>query len=636
MLNTTLNLKQALERVDAAVNSAEACFGGGAESGQTLELLMTHFGTDELATLVQLGSTVDRSAALEQEPAPEEPEPEEPKLVDAFDSAVVSRCEEAKSMLTKKVTAAAEAVRVWTDVLREPERARLGDLAQKLASSSGASDDGANRGPVQTLVSLLECRLGGCLETVVAMSPDILGAVLDLSRAAATSESLSREQVAALPADAATATVLAALLANTPVRTVGDVPLKALGDNAMEELNLLEKALSPCEAGLVAHHLGDPGNGLNTVVVNRQLTLSEAMCHDERLELAGKGIGQAEEVLIEAVLRLKAAVTGVRCLDISDNPISVDGAAGIGKAVAGTQIETIVFGPKSTKLECGEKSWDLSGQGLAAAEVALMLGASAITELSELNLSANPSIGPLTGYRDKRDPLRAIPVVLETSTVDVYGRRMEQPGVYPKGSFVHGEQMTHMDARGKHAVAGSRWGVVDYESRDSVNVFWLDDGSEARGVQGITMAIADRGLIGHIEPVYGAIEALCDGLPATSIERLDLSGTGLRPAGLAEIATVFASESPFTAAVKELNLTNNPAVNAIHDKTYNGVDLRGQLAKDIEAAWAAAKQVTVSGAAGPTAADIKVEQVEREVAVQLADPDCTCSTTPWSCTVHFC
>ena len=390
VLNTTLNLKQVLESVAAAVTAATASFGGGAESGQsTNEQLMAYFGAEELATLVQLGAVEDRSVALGQEPAPEKPglepeepeEPEEPGLIEAFDSSMVARCEEAKNELTKKATAAAEAVRVWTDELREPQRARLGDLARKFIGSSGPSDDGADNDPLQTLVCLLECRLGGCLEIVVAMSPAVLGAVLDLSNAAATSESLERggvpsysvregatigveitkgvcgtiggrwaqvtgfrpddssdsdldepreyssdsdddemtdsrrieflsgscrvqwcddgtvkddgtfkdrqgrncqgqgwgdvtdlvsvvaesdlviavskpEDIDALPADAATATVLAALLADTPVRTVGDVPLKALRDNAMAELNLLGKALSPCEAGLVAHHLG--------------------------------------------------------------------------------------------------------------------------------------------------------------------------------------------------------------------------------------------------------------------------------------------------------------------------------------------------------------------------------------------
>ena len=484
MLNTTLNLKQVLESVAAAVKSATACFGGGAESSQSIgEQLMVYFGTEELATLVQLGAIEDRSLALEQELAPEKPDPEsgpEAGLVDAFDTAMVSRCEEAKNELTKKATVAAEAVRVWVDVLREPERARLGDLARTLDGSSGASDEGADRGPVQTLVCLLECRLGSCLETVVAMSPANLGAVLDLSRAAATSESLERggvtscsvregaatgiditkgvygtfsgrwaqvtgfpgdkphehdgrllayvqwcddgtskedlggygdvtdlvsvvaeadlviavsepEEIDALPADAATATVLAALLADTPVRTVGDVPLKALRDNAMAELNLQGKGLSPCEAGLVAHHLGDRSNSLKAVVVNAMLTLSEAMCHGGRLDLASRGIGQAEAALAAAVLRSNEDV--VRFLDISKNPMSVDGAASIGKAVAGTQIETIVFGPKSTKLECGEESWDLRGQGLRAEEasfVSILARSEKLAALTSLNVMRNP------------------------------------------------------------------------------------------------------------------------------------------------------------------------------------------------------------------------------------------------------
>ena len=262
------------------------------------------------------------------------------------------------------------------------------------------------------------------------------------------------------------------------------------------------------------------------------LTLSEAMCHDGRLDLAGRGIGQAEEALVAAVLGSKAAATGVRFLDISKNPMSVDGAAGIGKAVAGTQIETIVFGPKSTELECGEESWDLSGQSLGAVEAALVSGLvrseKFAATLAELNLSDNPLIGSATGYEDKRDPSGLIPPVPST-----------KPGVYPKGSFV--------------TVDGSRWGEVTCENDDSVDVKWLDDGSGTYHVEGVTMAVADRGLVEHVgEPVYPGVKALCSGLPATSIARLDLGGIGLTAAGLVRLGGVL--------ALKSLNLKDNAGI----------------------------------------------------------------------------
>ena len=148
-----------------------------------------------------------------------------------------------------------------------------------MAQSLGGNDNG---GPLQTLLHLLERGIGSCLEAVVAMTPESLGALLDLAAKAATVEHLGRQQVAELPGDAASAEVLANVLSNTHVQMVGDVPLKALDNGGtMAELNLVLKELSPCEAGLVAHYLRDRDNRLKTVVVSSKLSLSEDMCHAE-------------------------------------------------------------------------------------------------------------------------------------------------------------------------------------------------------------------------------------------------------------------------------------------------------------------------------------------------------------------
>ena len=53
--------------------------------------------------------------------------------------------------------------------------------------------------------------------------------------------------------------------------------------------------------------------------------------------------------------------------------LSDDAAAAIGNAVVGTQIQTIVLGPKSTKVQLdGATRWDLSAQDLGAAELMLL------------------------------------------------------------------------------------------------------------------------------------------------------------------------------------------------------------------------------------------------------------------------
>ena len=77
-----------------------------------------------------------------------------------------------------------------------------------------------------------------------------------------------------------------------------------------------------------------------------------------------------------------------------------------------------------------------------------------------------------------------------------------------------------------------RWGVVTYESFDSVDVKWLDDGSKNNYVKDVTAAIANKELIEHADvtkPAFSGIEALCEALPTTKIQKLNLSDIELTP-----------------------------------------------------------------------------------------------------------
>ena len=98
-------------------------------------------------------------------------------------------------------------------------------------------------------------------------------------------DTVRREECANLPGDAATVSVLAGLLANTTVRSIGNVPIAAIRDGMNEELVLIGKALILCEAGLVVYYLHDRSNTLKTVGVNDKLSLTEEMCHSEVLDL---------------------------------------------------------------------------------------------------------------------------------------------------------------------------------------------------------------------------------------------------------------------------------------------------------------------------------------------------------------
>ena len=199
-----------------------------------------------------------------------------------------------------------------------------------MAQSLGGNDNG---GSLQTLLHLLERGIGSCLEAVVAMTPESLGALLDLAAKAATVERLERQRVAELPGDAASAEVLANVLSNTHVQMVGDVPLKALDNGGtMAELNLVLKKLSPCEAGLVAHYLRDRDNRLKTVVVNSKLSLTEDMCHAEMVDVTEMEILSTEVMLIAAVIFANA--TAINSLNLSNNNIGPDGMATLANAIS--------------------------------------------------------------------------------------------------------------------------------------------------------------------------------------------------------------------------------------------------------------------------------------------------------------
>ena len=156
VLNTTISLKECIEAISATAKAAEDCFSGAESRAALLAQLMEYFGADHLATMARLG---DHVAA--REPVPElEPEAEigtagatrrwqqiakrrasqrwaallqPPKSgrleqrATTFDDEVMSRCEGAKAEMVRRATAVVEAMRVWKDVLHEPDRTRSGN-----------------------------------------------------------------------------------------------------------------------------------------------------------------------------------------------------------------------------------------------------------------------------------------------------------------------------------------------------------------------------------------------------------------------------------------------------------------------------------------------------------------------------
>ena len=105
-------------------------------------------------------------------------------------------------------------------------------------------------------MSLVRRGLGACITELCAARREDVDAVLAVVETAKDSktEFLSEDDVKDIPGGAPIASIFASLLANTGVRSVGIVPLKAAHEDAITEVNLTSKVVGLCEAGLLAHY----------------------------------------------------------------------------------------------------------------------------------------------------------------------------------------------------------------------------------------------------------------------------------------------------------------------------------------------------------------------------------------------
>jgi hypothetical protein len=201
-------------------------------------------------------------------------------------------------------------------------------------------------------------------------------------------------------------------------------------------------------------------------------------------------------------------------------------------SISEVELRTILGG-----LQLGETSLNLRDKGLSPSSMKTLADAMpSMATISEVKLSSNPMIGSLTGFRDKRDGSMVVAVAVKEGVLAT--------------------------------TDGSRWGkVTEIFSDGDVKLTWLDDGSESGWTKPNTLAaVSDKGgLIEHAEGVFGGIEALCSGLPSTSIRRLELSNIGLTPAGLVRFASLFTSDTLFAAAIREVNVMNNPDIDVEHN-----------------------------------------------------------------------
>ena len=172
-----------------------------------------------------------------------------------------------------------------------------------------------------TLMEIVEQGLGSCVQSLVEVRPDIVKSALSISRHVQSTHAteLSTADVDAMQMDVAAARLFSNLLADTGVQNIGVVPVAALREDAITEVNLLGQEWGPCEASLLAHFF-DHKKALDRILVNDKLTVTKADCTKTTLDLMKKELGPRHIMLLAALLSTES-MAGVVEVDISGNPL---------------------------------------------------------------------------------------------------------------------------------------------------------------------------------------------------------------------------------------------------------------------------------------------------------------------------
>ena len=248
-MNTAFDMKQLVEEVGTTVRNYQDAIDQSWES--TEEYLFEHV---EPVQYLGLDATM-RARVLSTVPL-------------AFTAADADAMESMESerfkQVTDRCTDMSKAVEQWRTA--DPAaRERLASFCELEAMPEPEPHDNAVGAVPEAqahdeasavFMALVQKGLGSCITELCGASREAVDAVLAVVETAKDSkaEVLSEEDVKGIPGGASIASILAGLLVNTNVRSVGIAPLKALHEDAITEVNLTKKSYGPCEAALLAHY----------------------------------------------------------------------------------------------------------------------------------------------------------------------------------------------------------------------------------------------------------------------------------------------------------------------------------------------------------------------------------------------
>jgi hypothetical protein len=135
-------------------------------------------------------------------------------------------------------------------------------------------------------------------------------------------------------------------------------------------------------------------SSLKTIDIGQPLPL-HGKYESDTADLADSGMGPGQVVIFAWWLTTDAAAAVVD-LNISINPIGVDGAKALGDVISGSSLKCLIIGPKGTRLPVNDgevTELNFEGQKFSPVEVTLVAAAtSTLAALTEVDVRGNKGL----------------------------------------------------------------------------------------------------------------------------------------------------------------------------------------------------------------------------------------------------
>jgi len=230
--------------------------------------------------------------------------------------------------------------------------------------------------------------------------------------------------------------------------------------------------------------------------------LGEALSEAKVKQISLADTKFSSSTLTEFVQSVRWETAAVADLNISMNPIGVDGAKALGDVISGSSLKCLIIGPKSTRLPVNDgevTELNFEGQGFGAVEVTLVAAAtSTLAVVTSLNVSHNKFV---------------FESIDNGASVSVNGRSGRATGP------PHGDS--------------------------EIKIIWDDDGSTSGYTKVDSVSFS---------PQVDAFQQLCEALKLGQVTEVDLSACGIGPVAVGHVSD-WVREA--TAAVARLSLSGN-------------------------------------------------------------------------------